>query len=96
MLWQGDFELFEQKQEVFFGLGVTGENDFAAVCCGEVDVEQLHGGELFEHGPWSETTGAGFEAGLEGDLQAVSQERDEDVGFDPVFELVVDGADGQS
>jgi len=74
LLRQGDFELLEQKQEVFFGLGVTGENDFAAVGCGEVDVEHLHGGELFEHGPWSQTAGEGFEAGLEGDLQTVGQE----------------------
>ena len=83
LLRQGDFELLEQKQEVFFRLGVTGEDDFEAVCCGEVDVEHLHGGELFEHGSWSQTAGAGFEAGLESDLQAVRQERDKDVGFRP-------------
>ena len=53
LLRQGDFELLDEKQEVFFGLGVTGEDDFAAVCCGEVDVEHLHGSELFEHGSGS-------------------------------------------
>jgi hypothetical protein len=95
LLWQSHFELLEQKQEVLFGLGVTSENDFSAVCGGEVHVEHLYGGELFEDGPWSQAAGEGFEAGLEGDLQAVGQERNEDVGFDAVFELVVDGTDGQ-
>ena len=79
LLGQGDFELLEQKQEIFFGLGVTGKNDFAAVSGGEVDVEHLHGGELFEHSAWSQAAGEGFEAGLEGDLQAVGEEGDEDV-----------------
>ena len=31
---------------------------------------------------------------VQGDVQAISQEGDEDVGFDTVFELMEDGADG--
>jgi hypothetical protein len=53
LLRQGEPKLLEQKQEIFFGLGITGENDFTAVCGGQMDVEHLHGGELFENGPWS-------------------------------------------
>ena len=73
--------MLEQKQEVFFGLGVAGKNDFAAVCGGQMNVEHLHGSELFEHSPRSQA-GEGFEARFEGDLQAVGQEGDEPRGWE--------------
>lgn len=95
LLGQCHFELFEQKQEVPFGLGITGENDCAAVRGGKVDVEHLHSGKLLEHGSWSQAASEGFQTGLEGNLQAVIKERDKDVGLNAVFELVVDWTNGQ-
>ena len=87
--------MLEQKHQVFLRLGVAGENDFPTVCGGQMDIEHLHGGELFKDSSRSQAAGTGFEASLEGDLQAVGEEGDEDVGFNAVFELVVNGADRQ-
>lgn len=92
---EGQLELVEQELEVFLGLGVAGHDDLAAVGGGQVDVEHLHGGELFEHGARGQPAGGAFEPGLEGHLQAVGEEGYEDVGMDAAFELVVDGAQGQ-
>lgn len=92
---QSEGELLEKKEKVRFGMGVAGENDFASIGGGQMDIEHLHGGELFEDRAWGESAGPGFEAGLEGDLKTVGQEGDKDVGFDPFLTLVVDGPDGQ-
>lgn len=54
-----------------------------------MDVDHLNCGELFENGAWGQAAGAALEAGFESDLQAISQERDKDVGFDALLELVV-------
>ena len=87
--------MLEQKHQVFLRLGVAGENDFSTVCSGEMDVEHLHGGELFEDSAWSQSAGARFETGLEGDLQAIGEEGDENVRFNAAFKLVVNGSDRQ-
>lgn len=90
---QSEGELLEKKEKVRFGMGVAGENDFASIGGGQMDIEHLQGGELFEDRAWGESAGPGFEAGLEGDLKAVGQEGDNDVGFDTFLTLVVDGPD---
>ena len=62
----------------------------AAVGGGQVHVDHLNRRKLLENGPRRETgcqrTGPGFERNQE----AVSDEGDEDVGFDAVVELMVD------
>ena len=58
----------EEEFEVFFGLGVAVHDDLATIGCGQVHIEHLHGGELFEHGPWRQSICTPFESGLEGDL----------------------------
>src|SRR5204863_9319782 len=62
----------------------------AAVGGGEVNVEHLDGGELVEHRPRGETGSQRPEPGAQRDVQAISQERDEDVGLDALDELVID------
>ena len=84
----------EQKAVIFFGLGVTGKNQPATVSGREISIKHLDGGELFEHGAWGKSRGVLAQTMVQGDVQVISQEGDEDVGFDTVFELMEDGADG--
>ena len=76
LLGKGEFELVEEELEVFFGLGVAGHDDLASVGGGKVDVDHLHGGELFQHGSRCEPAGGAAEPGFERHLQAVGEERD--------------------
>lgn len=74
------------------GLGVALHPQFAAVSGGDGHVEHLDLAHPLQHA-------AGTQAGrrllvvfLKGDVQAVGEEADENVGFDPAVELVKDGA----
>ena len=60
-----------------------------------MDVEHLHGGKFLKDGPGGEAGGALPEPGFEGDLQGVGKEGDEDVGLDPVVQLMMDGPQGK-
>lgn len=68
---QGKLKLVEQDLELFFRLGITGQNDFPTLSGRKVDVEHLHGGELFDDRTGRQAAGTAFESGFEGDLQAV-------------------------
>jgi len=101
---QGEVELVEQQLQVFFGVRVAREDDFASVGGGQMPqgpepaeghVEHLHGGELLQRGSRGQPGGAWSQPGFEGDLQGIGQEADEDVGFDAAVELMVDGSGGQ-
>jgi len=61
LLRQGESELLEQKHQIFLRLGVAGENNFPAVCGGQMNIEHLHGCEFFEDSAWSQPAGAGLE-----------------------------------
>jgi hypothetical protein len=92
---QGEVELVEQQLEILPGLGVAREDQVAAVGGRQVYVDHLHGLELFENGARRESGHLGLGSLLQGHLQAVAQEADEDVRFDTFIFLVVDGADGE-
>ena len=50
--WLGgklQFQLIQQEAELGFGLGIAGEQQLAAVGGRQVDIDHLHGGELFQH-----------------------------------------------
>jgi hypothetical protein len=55
----------------------------------------LHGAEFLQHRPRGQPRRQGTQALLEGDKQAIGDERDEDVGLDAMIELVVEGPDRQ-
>jgi hypothetical protein len=58
-----------------------------------MDVDHLHGGELFQHTARGQPGCEGVEPALECHLQTVSQERDEDMSLDPTFVLMEDRTD---
>ncbi len=60
-----------------------------------MNVEHLDSGELVEHGSRGEAAGQRLEPGAKRDVKTVGQEGDEDVGFDALFQLVIDRAQSQ-
>ena len=57
LFWESEFELVEEELEVLFWMGVPVHDDFAAIGGGQVYVEHLNGGELFQHGARCEALG---------------------------------------
>jgi transposase len=95
LLWQAPAELREQQLLIWFGLRISGEDQFAPIGGGKMDVEQLHGGEFFQHDARRESRCTLLEELFECDLQTVGHEGDEDMRLDPLLVLMVDGADRQ-
>ena len=92
-LWrQGEVESFHEKSLVRVGLGVTAQDQGAAISGREMNIEHLDAGELVEHRPRCETRRQWLESRPQGDVQAIGHEGDKDVRFDPALELVVDRA----
>ena len=89
---QGQIELLDDEFVVGVGLGVAGQDQGAAVGGWEVNVEHLDGGKLVEDGPGGEARCRRPEPSLEGDVQAIGDEGDKDVGFDAMLKLVIDRA----
>jgi hypothetical protein len=58
-------------------------------------VDHLHGGKLFQHAAWRQSWRQRVQATRQGDVQAISQEGNKDVGLDARLELVKDRSDGQ-
>ena len=92
---QIEVELVDQELLVGIQLRVAAEDQGAAIGGRKMHVEHLHGGELVEHGPWSEAGCQRLELGVQRDVKAVGQEGDEDVRLDAVLKLVVDRAEFQ-
>jgi hypothetical protein len=90
---QGQFEFLEQQLQFGLGLRVAREGEFAPIGGGHIDVDHLHGGELLEHGSRRKPRGERLEVPPKRHVQAVSQERDEDVRFDAPLLLMEDRAD---
>jgi len=67
------------KEEFLIGLrlGVAAEDEGTAVGGREVGIDHLDGGELVEHGSRGESWSVGPQAGTEGDMKAIGQERDD-------------------
>ena len=79
----------------WFGLGVAGQQQLAAIGGGQVHVDHLHSGELLEHATRRQSGRQRKQATAKGDVQAIRQEGDENVGLDTRLELVKDRPDGE-
>src|SRR6185312_15734938 len=89
--WQFELELVDEELEFGFGMGVAGEENLAPVGGRQMNIDHLDGGELFQRAACGQSRRQGVQATRQRDLHAISQERDEDVGFDPFLILVEDG-----
>ncbi len=80
---QDEFELVEQERELGFRLGVAGQQQFAAVGRRDMQVDHLHGGELFDDAARRQAWRQGVQAAAERDVEAVGEEGNEDMRLDP-------------
>src|SRR5450631_4464750 len=88
-------QLSKQEQLILLWLGITGHDDHPIVRRGQFDINHLYGGELFEHGPRRQARTQGLQPLLQRDQQTIGQKRNENMGFNSSFELVIDGTDRQ-
>ena len=76
-------------------MGVAGEQNLAPVGSRQMNIDHLDGGKFFERATRSKSGRQGMKSPGQGDLHAVGQKGDEDVGFDAALVLVEDRTDGQ-
>src|SRR3972149_908644 len=86
---QGEIESFHEKSLVWVGLGVTAQDQGAAIGSREMNIEHLDAGELVKHGARGEARRQWLELRPQGDVQAIGHEGDEDVRFDAALDLMV-------
>ncbi len=92
---ESELQLLQENLLIGFRLGIAWQDDVAAVGGGEMDIDHLHGLEFFKDRSRGEAGGQGAQALFEGDLEAIGDEGDKDVGFDTMVELVIDRPDGE-
>ena len=84
-------EFFEEQAELGFWLTVTGELYLPVICGWNLNVDHLKGCEFLEHASGRQPWGQSTQPSRQGDMQAVGQKSDEDMGFDAGFELMENG-----
>src|SRR6202045_1745145 len=92
---QDEFELIEQERELGFWFGVAGQQQLSAVGRRDMQINHLHGGELFDGAARREARRQGMEAPAECDMEAIGEEGDEDMRLDARCILVKDRPDGE-
>src|SRR6202049_3713649 len=92
---QDEFELIEQEREFGFWFGVAGQQQLSAVGRRDMQINHLHGGELFDGAARHEARRQGMEAPAECDMEAIGEEGDEDMRLDARCILVKDRPDGE-
>ena len=85
----------QQQLVVACGLGVARQRQMPPVGGRQMDIDHLQGGELLQDGPRRQSRRARPGHVLQGDVQAVGDEGEEDVRLDPVLALMEDRADRQ-
>ena len=82
----------EQQSLVGLGLGVTTQDEGAAVGGRQVHIDHLDGGEFLQGGPWGQPRREGAQTRFQGDLEAIGQARNETMRFDSRLQLVINRA----
>ena len=90
MLRQYPIELSQEQLLVWFRVGISGEDEFAALGGRELHIQQRQSAELVQRLAGCETWCFEPEPVLQGDLNAIGKESDKDVSFDAMFKLVID------
>src|SRR5215468_11732265 len=87
---QVEVELLHEELLIGIEFRIAAEDQLAPVCCGEVDIEHLDSSELVEDGSRSEAACQRPQPRPQRDVEAIGQERDEDVRLDATDQLMVD------
>jgi hypothetical protein len=90
---QLQFQFLQQQAEFGFGLGIAGEQQFAAVGGRQMHVDHLYGSKLLQHGSRRQTRRQRVQAPRQCHVQAIGQKGDEDMCLDAGLELVKDRPD---
>ena len=90
---QREVHAVEEQAKLRLGFGGAGKDDLAPVGGGQMHVDHLNGGELRERASGGEAGREAVQAAGQGDLEAVGEEGDEDMGFDAPFVVMEDRAD---
>ena len=77
------------------GLGVVGQHQVPPVGGRQMHIHHLQRRELLQHGARGQSRRARSGEVLQGDVQAVGDEGDEDVRLDPLLALVEDRPEGE-
>src|ERR1700751_3711293 len=85
----------EQQFQFGLRLGVAGQQQLAAVSGGNVQINHLHGGELFDGAARRQTGGQRMEPAAERDVEAIGEEGDKDMRLDAHLVLMKDRANGE-
>ena len=92
---QLELELPDQKLEFLLRLGVSRQPQLSTVGRRQMDIDHLHGGELLQNAACGQSRRQRVQPTLQGDLHAVGQEGDEDMGLDPSLVVVEHRANRQ-
>jgi hypothetical protein len=95
LIRQRELELFEQDSLIGFWMGVATQNQGTAVGRREVHIEHLDGSKLVQNGTGAQAGCQRTQSSSQGHLQAVGQEGDKAMCFDPTLELVKNRAQRQ-
>src|ERR1700759_408490 len=85
----------EQQFQFGLWLGVAGQQRLAAISGGNVQINHLHGGELFDGAARRQTGGQRMEPAAERDVEAIGEEGDKDMRLVARLILVKDRPDGE-
>jgi hypothetical protein len=92
LLGQRPPEVVEDEELFLLWLGDAGQADLAALTQVEPNFDHQDLLEAVQHLRRGEAAGDGFEFVLQTDPEAVAQEGDQNMGFDPGLKLMPDGA----
>jgi hypothetical protein len=83
------------KEEREFGLrfGIEGQQQLAAVGCRDMQIDHLHGGELFDGAARRQPRRQRVQPPAERDVETIGEEGDEDIA-DPLFAVQAAAAIG--
>jgi hypothetical protein len=90
-----EIEPGQQQRHIPIRFGAPHQQEFPSVSRGQANVQQLQGGQLLEDDAGHQATGQRLEALAQGDREAIRQERHEEVSFDPVGFVMVNGPQAQ-
>ena len=88
-------QMIEDGLDLFVRLRVPRHDQPAAIEHRNPDLDHLDGGELFKHSRRRQSRGMNHQPVLQRDLQAVSEERNQNMSIGPVLELMLDRSNPQ-